>query len=272
MPQNKFSLLLENMLSDYCDVCFSANNDSNDDLLLSFEPDIILADGDFVEDGLCLFGQLKNNIGSAHIFTVVLVGDPKSQELYLKAGADFCIIKPRAAANLAIQLRNLLHTQQSYVSRLKAVVSLKEPKSKRENDMEISLDRLESLVHKHIDNAEFGVNTLCRELKIPHWQLYRRIKDLTGCTIREFIRVQRIKASAYKVVEQKFTISEIAYMVGFSNPSYFTQCFKQLFGCTPSEFAVQKTEVDRVDFFNKSLWSGTTSAKKLIRHSQVELV
>ena len=238
MPKNKFAKSLEQHLADFCNVCFAVPERGVFDMVTAFSPDLVLIDATYISDGgVGLCESLKSDLVTAHVLVVFLAADEKMQELFLLAGADCCFAKSASSGLLAVQLRNLLTTSQYGVSRLRAILAGKEPLSKKAAPSDVSLESLDNLVCKHIDNADLGVELLCRELDLTHWQLYRRIKELTGLTIREYVRNRRINASVYKVVEQKYSMSEIAYMVGFSNPSYFAHCFKRAFGCSPTDFA-----------------------------------
>jgi AraC-like DNA-binding protein len=71
-------------------------------------------------------------------------------------------------------------------------------------------------------------------------QLHRKLKALTGQSTSEFLRSQRLKAAILLIKQEKHSISEIGYAVGFNDPSYFTKCFKQEYGISPSDYLKQK--------------------------------
>jgi AraC-like DNA-binding protein len=98
-------------------------------------------------------------------------------------------------------------------------------------------------VNKHLDDPEFDVEKLSDCIKLSSNQTYRKIKALTGQTAKEFIRSQRLKTAAKLLLQKKRTVSEIIYMVGFSSPSYFTRCFREYFGVTPSEFIEKEGKI-----------------------------
>lgn len=88
-----------------------------------------------------------------------------------------------------------------------------------------------------MDDSELNVNKLSEKCGVSTKQLYRRIKATTGMTTVAYIRNQRLKKAASLLSKGAFSVSEIMYMVGFSNPSYFTRCFSEEYGVAPSEFA-----------------------------------
>jgi AraC-like DNA-binding protein len=80
------------------------------------------------------------------------------------------------------------------------------------------------------------VDDICKIIGISRIQLYRKVKALLGCSITDYILNRRLKKAKYLLNNESFTISEITYMVGFSNPNYFSTVFKAKYDCTPSEF------------------------------------
>ena len=91
-------------------------------------------------------------------------------------------------------------------------------------------------IDAHIDDPGLDVQKLGNCLALSSNQVYRKIKDLTGYTANEFIRIHRLKTAANLLVQRKRNIAEVVYCVGFSSPSYFSRCFKDQYGCAPSQF------------------------------------
>jgi len=88
----------------------------------------------------------------------------------------------------------------------------------------------------HHSNPEFNIHDFGRHVGLSVAQLNRKIKALTGQSSSEFIRTYRLNRAAELIKKKSATVAEIAYDVGFNNPSYFTECFKQYFGQLPSGF------------------------------------
>lgn len=99
------------------------------------------------------------------------------------------------------------------------------------------LSKITSAVEAHIDDTEFNVSRLQEVVGIGEKLLYRRIKQTTGKTPVEFIRHIRMQRAAILLREGRFSVSEVMYMVGFSNSSYFSKCFLKTFGITPNEYS-----------------------------------
>ena len=93
-----------------------------------------------------------------------------------------------------------------------------------------------NVIDANIDNTEFDVNLFCEKMGMSQTKLYRKLNSLVGMSITKFIRNTRLKKAAQLLWESDLSISEIAYKTGFNTPSYFTKCFCQEFGITPSEF------------------------------------
>ena len=97
------------------------------------------------------------------------------------------------------------------------------------------LDHLRQLVQEQMGSSDFGVETLASEMGLSRVQLYRKVKALTGRTPVDIIRLSRLNRASALLAQGHKNISEVAYDVGFSSPSYFTKCFKDEFGIVPGD-------------------------------------
>ncbi|HBS90259.1 MAG TPA: hypothetical protein DEA56_05905 [Eubacterium sp.] len=98
------------------------------------------------------------------------------------------------------------------------------------------MDELNSAIDDNLENSELSIEELAGFLKMSHDQLYRKIKALTGVSANQYIRCFRLRKAAKMMCENRCSVTEVLYTVGFSNPSYFTKCFKKEFGVLPSEY------------------------------------
>lgn len=96
------------------------------------------------------------------------------------------------------------------------------------------------IIEQNLDAPDLSVTTLSEAMNMSSKQLYRKIKQCTDLTAVEYIRKQRLQRAALLLTNQKFTINEVMYMVGFSNPSYFSRSFAAEFGMTPTEYRMKK--------------------------------
>ena len=95
---------------------------------------------------------------------------------------------------------------------------------------------MNQIIEENFSNSELNVNFLAEKLNISRSGLFAKIKTLADITPNEMIQVVRLKRAAQLMKEGKYTISEISYMVGFSNPSYFSKCFQKQFGIKPTDY------------------------------------
>ena len=97
------------------------------------------------------------------------------------------------------------------------------------------MKRLHGIIHEHISDSEYSVEDLGREIGLSRVQLYRKVKAMTGCSVVDLLRKARL-AKAKRLLEGRgMSVSEVAYHVGFTSPSYFAKCFKNEYGILPGE-------------------------------------
>lgn len=87
-----------------------------------------------------------------------------------------------------------------------------------------------------MDNSEYNVEQLSLDMGMSRMNLYRKLQAITGQTPTDFIRTIRLKRAAQLLRDGKLNVSEVADRVGFSSSSYFTKCFKELFGVLPTQY------------------------------------
>jgi AraC-like DNA-binding protein len=102
---------------------------------------------------------------------------------------------------------------------------------------QVFLEKIVKIIKENISNSDLNVEFLADRIGMSRVQLYRRIKELTTQSPSDFIKTIRIKQAAELLTQQKANISEIAYSVGFSNLSHFSNSFKEFYGISPSEYA-----------------------------------
>ena len=115
------------------------------------------------------------------------------------------------------------------------VLNGSEKQFRRENEF---LKKFLAAVDKHLADSDLSVEDIGSELCLSRVQLYRKVKAITGKSPVEIIREERLKRGHQLLADSSLSISEIAYKVGFSSPSYFTKCYKDFFGKSPTD--VQK--------------------------------
>ena len=238
-------VLLRRILQDRYQV--NEADDGQQGLALANEivPDLIVSDVMMpVMNGLEFCQRLKNNIATSHIPVILLTARAlsKHQVEGYESGADAYITKPFSAEVLLARIDNLLKNRL----RLKDFFGNEEPQfekptiekqqteepRKKEDTFMI---KLRDFIEQNMSDSELGVENIGAELGLSRVQLYRKVKALTGQSPVELLRTARLHKARRLLQESDKSISEVAYEVGFTSPSYFTKCFRDEFGVSPSE-------------------------------------
>jgi signal transduction histidine kinase/ligand-binding sensor domain-containing protein/DNA-binding response OmpR family regulator len=207
-------------------------------------PDLILTDIMMPEmDGFEFCRLTRKDINISHIPVVFLTAKTMQEDEIkgLKLGAVDYIYKPFNLISLKLKINNILSSRKHIRERLRTEQILQPETMELSALDEDFLKNAAESVNNNLDSPDFDVEAFSKDLGISPNQAYRKIKALTGQTAKEFIRTQRLKIAATLLVQRKRSISEIIYMVGFTSPSYFTRCFKEFYGCTPSEYMERNT-------------------------------
>lgn len=202
-------------------------------------PDIIISDLMMPNvDGIEFCKKLKEDIRTSHIPFILLTAKSgiDSKIIGIETGADDYIQKPFNLEHLTVRMKNLIH-QREELKRIYLQQQKLEPSEITVNSLdEKFLEELLAKIEMEMDNSELSVKSLSKMLGISSTNLYRKVKALTGQTATEFIRHIRLKRAAQLLKNEHLNVSEVMYMVGFTHPSYFTRCFKELFGVSPKSY------------------------------------
>jgi len=206
-------------------------------------PDLVLSDVMMPGmDGLEFCNQLKNDPRTSHIPVVMLTARSAVEARIdgLQRGADAWLTKPFHRAELFATLAAQLESRkrlQVYFQQQIADPALPEaalaPLIAKENEF---LARVRSLLDDHLTDEEYGIEALCRDLAMSRMQLHRKLTALGGQSAALFIRSHRLRHARQLLENKRLSVSEIAYESGFSDPAYFTRCFREEFGMPPSEW------------------------------------
>lgn len=184
--------------------------------------------------------RLKSEVQTSHIPVMMLTAytmDEQKVKGY-ECGADSYILKPFSARLLQVRLRNLIDNRLRLQSFFADKTSLrKEPIADLDKGF---VEKLRALIDEQLGNSELSVEDLGDKIGMSRVQLYRKSKALTGYSPNELLRIARLKKAASLLASTEKTIAEITYEVGFSSPSYFTKCYKDYFGESPTDFLKRK--------------------------------
>ena len=220
-------------------------------LLLGAEPDrqfdLVISDVMMPEmDGFTMLRMIKTNMNIGHIPVVMLTSkaDVANRLEGLEKGADAYLAKPFDMEELHVVINNLI----SKNLRLKGKYSgSQQQKDKvvettvKGND-EALMERIMKVVNEHLDDSDFNVEMLTKEVGISRAQLHRKMKEMTGLPVSEFIRNIRLEQAVRLLEEQKINVTQVAYAVGFSNLAHFSTVFRKQFGLSPTEYVEQKVQ------------------------------
>ena len=232
--------LAEAFSEEYC--CLHALN-GKDGITIASEhyPDIILADQIMPEmDGIEFCREIRKMSQTALVPIIMLTArDDKETELKsMKAGVDVFMSKPFDVDKLRSRLEQLLQTRREIEKKLCVETTVHSQIKEKETDTgEAFITELVSIMEENMENTEFNVSMLCQLVGMDNKQLYRKVKQLAGVTPVDLIRRIRMKKAAVLLSQHRFSVSEVMYMVGYSNPSYFSKCFVAEYKISPSQYA-----------------------------------
>ncbi len=206
-------------------------------------PSLILSDVMMPEmDGIEMCNKIKVDHRTNHIPLILLTAKASNEsKLFgLDKGADDYIVKPFNKDELVLKIRNQILAIQRIQEKIRLELLSVSSVIKAVSADEKFIARVKGIIETRISDERLGVESLADEVGLSRVQLYRKINALTGMTVNDFIRKLRIQKGAQLLTQRWGTVSEIAYEVGFSNPSYFSKCFKDQFGVIPSSYNSQK--------------------------------
>jgi len=209
------------------------------ELALKDIPDLIVSDILMPQcNGIDLCKVIKTDIRTCHIPVILLTAKTTISEQIegVEIGADAYITKPFNMQFLFVQIHQLIQSRRKLYAHFSQDVYMM-PNKLTDNEMDQNfLQKAIDYIIQNIANNTLNVESLAIALNLSRSNVYRKIKVLTGQTIIEFIRIVRLKQAIKLMETKKYSLAEIAYLTGFSSPSYFTKSFKNQYGKPPSEY------------------------------------
>jgi DNA-binding response OmpR family regulator len=232
---------IEELSSDY-KVLSAKNGEEGLSLANETIPDLIITDVMMpVLSGIELCKKLRNQVITSHIPIIILSAKTGINEQIegLEMGADVYMIKPFNMEVLKVQVQRLISFKQAVYSKyLKETTLIPQDSgtSKLDDDF---IRKVLAFIEENMTDSDLNVDQLANCVSLSKVQTYRKVKAISGLSIVEFIRTVRLKKASQLILEDRLNFSEIAFTTGFSTPSYFSKCFHDHFGKTPSEFATE---------------------------------
>ncbi|MBJ2176054.1 response regulator [Aureibaculum sp. A20] len=219
---------------------YTANNGLEGlDLIKEEIPDIVISDVVMPEiDGLEMCKKIKENFETSHIPVILLTAKSFDNQIIegINSGADHYITKPFNHEILLAKLKSLMKNREKLRLTFQNAKILEPSKITVTSIDEKLIIKLKELIEKNIQNQQLTLEMLATEVGVSRAQLFRKVKALTGLTPNNFIKAIRLKYAAQLLDNDKFQITEVAFLSGFSEASYFSRCFKENFGCSPKEY------------------------------------
>ncbi|MDD3195860.1 MAG: response regulator [Paludibacter sp.] len=215
---------------------------------ISFLPDIILTDVMMPGmDGITMLEELRNDERTSHILSIVLSAKTDMETVVkgIGSGADDYIAKPFSVSYLQAKVKGLLDKRTILQHHFWAEKKSETPDetSLPDNEQELSpkdaefLSKLTEVMTQQLSNPELNVELLVHHFNLSRSNFFHKLKTLTGISPVVYIKEVRMRKAAALILENKYTMAEIAYKVGFSDPHYFSKSFKAYWGVNASEYA-----------------------------------
>lgn len=269
-------LFLRSILAADYRIVEAVDGEQGESKALEFLPDLIISDLMMSrKDGLTMLRELRANLTTSHIPVILLTAKSSIEHQMegLESGAEAYITKPFSAAYLKVRVKSLLARRQFlrelYRERLMPSVAPQpsdpslavtteamaatpsaettadtgeaahpaaEPTPQMSAHDRKFMDKLLALMEKNMDNGDLVVDDLVRELAVSRSVFFKKLKTLTGLAPVEFIKEMRINRAVELIATGDYTMTQISYMVGINDSRYFSKCFKQKMGMTPTEY------------------------------------
>jgi signal transduction histidine kinase/ligand-binding sensor domain-containing protein/AraC-like DNA-binding protein len=201
--------------------------------------DLIISDVMMPEmDGILFCEHIKTNLNTSHIPVILLsaLSSVKNRLNGIESGADGYIAKPFNMELLKAEVANLIRSREALRLNFSSFENFQIKSFSPSIKDETFITEVIKIIDEHLDDSAFEKEDLLQEMRMSHSSMYRKLKSLTNLSLNEFIRKIRLQRSLDMLSDPDLNVSEVAYSVGFSDPKYFSICFKKTFAISPTEF------------------------------------
>ncbi len=229
---------LKNVLSENYNVVDYRNGLEAFKAVLNDKPDLIVSDIMMPEmDGIEFCKKIKANPETNHTPIILLTALSKDEDRAqgIETGADMYLVKPFNSNFLKKTIASILENRRKIYEQLQSKTT-EQPEVEIKSQDEMLVQKVMAVIKENISDSKLNVEMLADKIGISRVHLYRKLKELTNQTAHEFIKNIRMKQAAYLLASKRMNVSEVAYSVGFSNLSHFSNSFKQYYGVSPSEY------------------------------------
>lgn len=235
----EFRTFLKEQLEDFYQIIEASDGEEGEKRAIEENPDLIISDIMMPKvDGIELCRRVKTNVQTSHI-PVILLTARTADDIKINSyevGADSYMSKPFNFDMLMVRIEKLIEQQEKRKQEFRKNIEVNPSAITITSVDEQLIQKCLEYIEKNMDNPEYGVEELSRDLGMVRMSLYRKLQSITGNTPTDFIRSIRLKRAAQLLQGSQLPIVEIANRVGFSSPSYFSKCFKEMFGILPKQY------------------------------------
>lgn len=231
-------LIISQLEEDYV-VVEAANGNDGVRMAEEHVPDLVISDIMMPGmDGYQVCRTIKTEEKTSHIPVILLTAKATTEHKLegLETGADDYLTKPFNPQELKLRVRNLIQLRKQLREKFSSEMLLKPTEVSVPSMQKVFLEKVTSTIEKHLADEEFSVESLAAEVGMSRAQLHRKLKALTNKAPNELIRSFRLQRAAALIRQDAGSLAEIAYQVGFSSQAYFTRCFVEEFGMTPTDY------------------------------------
>lgn len=235
-------LVMKNILEPTYRIFTASNGRLALDILKDEDVDLVITDYLMPEmDGIELCRAIRSDITISHL-PVIMLSAKTEKESKLKSfesGVDAYVTKPFEVNLLVAQVDGMIANRRKLYDKFRSEENMP-PDLLISTDMDKRfIDKAIRLIESHISDADYNIDVFNDEMNMSYSTLYRKIKGVTGMSPKEFIRNIRFKYACRLLLEKTATVSEVAFMVGFTDAKYFSISFKKEFGMTPSQYIAE---------------------------------
>lgn len=213
-------------------------------MILTAIPDLIICDIMMPgEDGITICKRVRSNFNTAHLPIILLTAKVNTESVQegITAGADEYMTKPFSIELLSMRIKKLIEMRKELEYRYGKEIKFEVQEEVSNNSADDKLkERINKIIRAYLDDSKLNVMFLSREVGLSRVHLNRKMKEFYNMSPHEYIKVTRMKQAGILLDENKLTVSEISYKVGFSSHAHFASSFKDFYGCTPTEYMKKK--------------------------------
>lgn len=242
--------LLRRELSENFNVTVVASAEEALEVLDKENISLVLSDVVMQEmNGYELCKVIRNDLRYCHIPVLLLtaLSDERQRIFGATVGADGYIRKPFHIQYVKMKIIRCMENRR--LMRVKMMENAHKDSHDIDENPDITNSMDDRFIKKVYEIAEqvysdvnYNIERISEELHLSRGHFSRKLKELTGTTPVEFLRNYRLKKATELLLTRQYTISEVVYRTGFSSPAYFSKCFKDCFGKTPTEYVAEKSE------------------------------